>query len=174
MIRAGRNNKINESINPLADQFKTADWVVIDTNPTKDGMASLIPMKVEAVGLDSFSGLVNAEKFEYSKSSVRAVCRNEEEAIDFIETYKNRTSGDIYDLVTMTESTFNGDRLRSYNQVKIGDTVSWTLEGMGRLPKIGSEFRVGPMIGICTKVSDNKAWMKVTSNSFADLSESKK
>lgn len=74
---------------------------------------------------------------------------------------------------SMTESTHDGDSV-SWNRIKVGDIVGWTIEGMGKLPKVGSTFRVGPFTGTCTKSTDGKVFMKIEGDSrSADLNESK-
>lgn len=75
-----------------------------------------------------------------------------------------------YNVGSMNESTYDGDTV-NWNKISAGDVVGWTIEGMGRLPKVGDDFRVGPFIGKCTKVSGSKVYMKVESSS-RELNES--
>lgn len=69
----------------------------------------------------------------------------------------------------LNESTYDGDTV-NWNKISAGDIVGWTIEGMGRLPKVGDDFRVGPFIGKCTKVSGSKVYMKIESDA-RELSE---
>lgn len=73
----------------------------------------------------------------------------------------------------INESTYDGDTV-NWNKISAGDIVGWTIEGMGRLPKVGDNFRVGPFIGKCTKVSGSKVYMKIESNAReSEMNESK-
>lgn len=71
---------------------------------------------------------------------------------------------------SINESTYDGDTV-NWNKISAGDVVGWTIEGMGKLPKVGDDFRVGPFIGKCTKVSGSKVYMKIESDS-RELNES--
>lgn len=72
----------------------------------------------------------------------------------------------------MNESVYDGDTA-NWNKISIGDVARWTTKGMGRLPKVGDSFRVGPFIGKCTKISGSKVYMKVESNAReSDVNES--
>lgn len=73
----------------------------------------------------------------------------------------------------INESTYDGDTV-NWNKISAGDIVGQTIEGMGRLPKVGDNFRVGPFIGKCTKVSGSKVYMKIESNAReSEMNESK-
>ena len=56
----------------------------------------------------------------------------------------------------------------NFNRIKVGDKIIWNIEGVGRLPKVGDQFRVGPFVGTCTKSASNQVVMQVEGDSRSD------
>lgn len=161
MIRSG-NSPINESFK--ASDLKKGEWVVVNIEPRLSGFARLVPVKVSVVGSPTFRGWAyNEREHEYSTGSVLYLAKSEDDAQKFIDSNKGKTVKQLKESVNLNESTYDGDTV-NWNKISAGDVVGWTIEGMGRLPKVGDDFRVGPFIGKCTKVSGSKVYMKIESD----------
>lgn len=161
MIRSG-NSPITESFK--ANDLKKGEWVVVNIEPRLSGFARLVPVKVSVVGSPTFRGWAyNEREHEYSTGSVLYLAKSEDDAQKFIDSNKGKTVKQLKESVDLNESTYDGDTV-NWNKISAGDVVGWTIEGMGRLPKVGDNFRVGPFIGKCTKVSGSKVYMKIESD----------
>lgn len=88
-------------------------------------------------------------------------CETNEEATEWYNNYNGFEDEDLDECFT----PYLKEGGTQFTE-KPGEEVQFPTEGMTDVPDVGERFRVGPLIGTCTKKTADEVTMKVTSNAF--------
>lgn len=166
MIKSGYSpNLINESANPKADLKSKINQIAVSLNKNgKDGPSryNQYNLRELALAIIQYRNNYDSKAFQMYIDMINR--KAESWSTPTYDEYRTQYANKLVESTGMNESAYDGDTV-NWNKLSVGDVVGWTIEGMGKLPKVGDNFRVGPFIGKCTKVSGSKVYMKIESNS---------
>lgn len=166
MIKSGySSNLINESANPKADLKSKINQIAVSLNKNgKDGPSryNQYNLRELALAIIQYRNNYDSKAFQMYIDMINR--KAESWSTPTYDEYRTQYANKLVESTNMNESAYDGDTV-NWNKLSVGDVVGWTIEGMGKLPRVGDSFRVGPFIGKCTKVSGSKVYMKIESNS---------